>query len=138
MSLPDHLARHRLSDLFLDTLPYNAHTTASDALWAGLPVLTQIGETFAGRVAASLLTSIGLAELITATPEAYEGTAIELANNLDKMIAIKNKLANNRLATPLFDSKLFTKHIETAYAAMYERYHADLPPNDIYVPSNGL
>ena len=134
MSLPDHLARHRLADLFLDTLPYNAHTTASDALWAGLPVLTQIGETFAGRVAASLLTAIGLPELITSTPQAYEDLAIELATNPQKLVAIKHKLANNRLTTPLFDTQLFTRHIEAAYTAMYERYHANLPPDHIYVP----
>ena len=78
-SSADHLARHRLADLFLDTLPYNAHATASDALWAGLPVLTQIGETFAGRVAASLLTAVDLPELITRTPEQFENLAIELA-----------------------------------------------------------
>src|SRR5262249_20308746 len=126
MPPPDHLARHRLADLFLDTLPYNAHTTASDALWAGLPVLTRIGETFAGRVAASLLHAIGLTELITSTPQAYEALAIELATNPEKLAAIKRKLANNRLTTPLFDTKLFTKHIEAAYAAMYERYQAGL------------
>ena len=133
-SLPDHLARHRLADLFLDTLPYNAHTTASDALWAGLPVLTRIGETFAGRVAASLLNAIGLTELITSTPQAYEALAIELAANPEKLAAIKRKLATNRLTTPLFDTQLFTRHIEAAYTAMYERYQADLPPDHIYVP----
>ena len=133
MSLPDHLARHRLADLFLDTLPYNAHTTASDALWVGLPVLTRIGETFAGRVAASLLTAIGLPELITATPQAYEELAIELANNPEKLAAISQKLANNRLTTPLFDTKLFTQHIEAGYTAMYERYQAGLPPDHIYI-----
>ena len=133
-SLPDHLARHRLADLFLDTLPYNAHTTASDALWAGLPVLTRIGETFAGRVAASLLNAIGLTELITLTPQAYEALAIELAANPEKLATIKRKLATNRLTTPLFDTQLFTRHIEAAYTAMYERYQADLPPDHIYVP----
>ena len=132
--LADHLARHRLSDLFLDTLPYNAHTTASDALWAGLPVLTRIGETFSGRVAASLLNAIGLPELITTTPQAYETLAIELATNPEKLTAINHKLADNRLTTPLFDTQLFTKHIEAVYTAMYERYQADLPPDHIYVP----
>ena len=131
---PNHLARHRLADLFLDTLPYNAHTTASDALWAGLPVLTRIGETFAGRVAASLLTAINLPELITTTAQAYEMLAIELATNLEKLAAIKQRLAKNRLTTPLFDTALFTEHIEAAYTAMYERYQADLPPDHIYVP----
>ena len=104
--LPEHLARHKLADLFLDTLPYNAHTTASDALWAGLPVLTCIGETFAGRVAASLLNAIRLPELITTTPEAYEQMAIDLATHPEKLAAIKHKLAENRLTTPLFDTKL--------------------------------
>jgi predicted O-linked N-acetylglucosamine transferase (SPINDLY family) len=132
--LADHLARHRLGDLFLDTLPYNAHATASDALWAGLPVLTRIGETFVGRIAASLLTAIRLPELITSTPQEYEHLAIELATNDEKLAAIKHKLANNRLTTPLFDTQRFTKHIETAYTAMYERYQAGLPPDHMYVP----
>jgi protein O-GlcNAc transferase len=134
LPLDEHLARHCSADLFLDTLPYNAHTTASDALWAGLPVLTCLGETFAGRVAASLLNAIHLPELITTTPEAYETLAIELAANADRLAEIKHKLAKNRLTTPLFDTNLFTKHIEAAYAAMYERYHADLAPSHIYVP----
>jgi protein O-GlcNAc transferase len=132
--LPEHLARHKLADLFLDTLPVNAHTTASDALWAGLPVLTQIGETFAGRVAASLLNAIGLSELITSTPQDYEALAIELATNPEKLVAIKSKLATNRLTTPLFDTQTFTRHIEAAYTMMYERYQADLPPDHISVP----
>ena len=101
---PDHLARHRLADLFLDTRPYNAHTTASDALWSGLPVLTQIGEAFAGRVAASLLNAIGLKELITTTGHDYETLAIELATNSEKLAAVRAKLANNRLSKPLFDT----------------------------------
>jgi predicted O-linked N-acetylglucosamine transferase (SPINDLY family) len=134
MPSPDHLARYRLADLFLDTLPYNAHTTASDALWAGLPVVTRIGETFAGRVAASLLHAIGLTELITSTPQAYEALAIELATNAEKLTAIRRKLVSNRLTTPLFDTQLFTKHIEAAYAAMYERYQAGLPPDHIVIP----
>ncbi len=134
MPLREHLARHRLADLFLDTLPYNAHTTASDALWAGVPVLTRIGETFASKVAASLLTAIGLPELITTSPEAYEALAIELAADPEKLSSIKNKLAQNRLTTSLFDTERFTRHLEAAYTAMYERYQADLPPDHIYVP----
>jgi predicted O-linked N-acetylglucosamine transferase (SPINDLY family) len=134
-SLPDHLARHRLADLFLDTLPCNAHTTASDALWAGLPVLTRSGETFAGRVAASLLNAIGLTELITSTPQAYEALAIELATNPEKLAVIKRKLANNRFTTPLFDTQMYTRHIEAAYTMMYERYQADLPPDHIVIPT---
>jgi len=134
-SSADHLARHRLADLFLDTLPYNAHTTASDALWAGLPVVTLIGETFAGRVAASLLNAIGLPELITTTPEAYEHLAIDLATNPEKLANIKLKLSANRLVAPLFDTKLYTKHIEAAYVAVYERHQSRLAPDYIVVPS---
>jgi predicted O-linked N-acetylglucosamine transferase (SPINDLY family) len=130
----DHLARHQLADLFLDTLPYNAHTTASDALWAGLPVLTCLGETFAGRVAASLLNAIGLPELIATTPEAYEEMAIDLATHPEKIAIIRTKLADNRLTTPLFDTGRFTRHIEAAYTAMYERHQADLAPDHIVVP----
>jgi len=135
IALPDHLARHRLADLFLDTLPYNAHTTASDALWAGLPVLTQIGGTFPGRVAASLLQAVGLAELITSTREAYQELAIELAADPQKLAAIKNKLADNRRTGSLFDTKLFTRRIEAAYSAMYERYRAGLAPDHVHVGS---
>jgi len=133
MSLPDHLARLRLADLFLDTMPYNAHTTANDALWAGVPLLTKIGEAFAGRVAASLLNAVGLPELITSTPQAYEDLAIELAENPKKIAAIRRKLESNRLTTPLFNAQLFTRHLEAAYAAMYERYQAGLPPDHIHV-----
>jgi predicted O-linked N-acetylglucosamine transferase (SPINDLY family) len=129
--LSDHLARLRLADLFLDTLPFNAHTTASDALWAGLPVLTQIGSTFAGRVAASLLKAINLPELITHSPEEYEALAIELALNKEKLRRIQEKLARNRLTTPLFDTPLYTKHLEAAYEAMYQRYQVGLPPDHI-------
>jgi predicted O-linked N-acetylglucosamine transferase (SPINDLY family) len=130
-----YLARFRAADLFLDTLPYNAGATASDALWAGLPVLTCMGESFASRVAASLLNAIGLPELITQTPKDYEALAIELATNPRKLQSIKSKLAANRLTTPLFDTALFTKHIEAAYVQMYERYQADLPPDpfEVYV-----
>ena len=130
----DHLARQQLADLFLDTLPYNAHSTASDALWAGLPVLTCVGETFAGRVAASLLHAIQLPEMITTTPEAYEGLAIELAKHPEKLARIKRKLADNRLTTPLFDTKRFTQHIEAAYATMHERYQAGLASDHIVIP----
>ena len=129
----DHLARHRLADLFLDTLPFNAHTTTSDALWAGLPVLTQIGETFAGRVAASLLNAIGLPELITSTRQEYFELAIALATDPEKLAAIKHRLSQNRLAKPLFKTQLFTRHIEQSYEAMHERYQAGLTPENIYV-----
>jgi predicted O-linked N-acetylglucosamine transferase (SPINDLY family) len=133
MPLSDHLARHRQADLFLDTFPYNAHTTTSDALWAGLPVLTLLGSSFASRVAASLLNTIGLPELITNTQEEYEALAIELALNQNKLAEIKLKLANNRLTTPLFDTPLFTKNLETAYIKMMDRYQDDLQPDHISI-----
>ena len=129
----EHLARHQAADLFLDTLPYNAHTTASDALWVGLPILTCMGKSFASRVAASLLNAIELPELITTTQEQYEAKAIELATNPEKLKAIKYKLERNRFTTALFDTPRFTKHIEAAYKQMHELYQADLPPNNIYI-----
>jgi len=131
MPLAEHLARHRIADLFLDTFPCNAHTTASDALWAGLPLLTLAGETFAARVAASLLNAIQLPELITSTQEEYEALAIELATNPEKLTAIRQKLEKNRLTTPLFDTERFTHHLEEAYGVMYERYQEGLPPGHI-------
>ena len=133
MFLPEHLARHCQADLFLDTFPYNAHTTASDALWTGLPVLTLMGSSFASRVAASLLNAVGLSELITSTQEEYEALAIELATNPHKLADIKLKLAKNRLTTPLFDTPLFTKNLEAAYIKMMDRYQADLQPDHISI-----
>ncbi|MFZ4379315.1 MAG: tetratricopeptide repeat protein [Polynucleobacter sp.] len=129
----EHLARQSLADLFLDTFPYNAHTTSSDALWSGLPVLTLVGQSFASRVSASLLTAIGLPELITQTQEEYESLAIELATNSEKLFSIKNQLKSNLLIKPLFDAQLFTRHIEAAYAEAYQRYQDDLSPDNIYV-----
>lgn len=129
--MADHLARHRVAGLFLDTLPYNAHTTAIDALWAGLPLLTRVGEAFAGRVAASLLKSIGLSELITTTVGQYEDLAVELAENSQRLAQITRLLGANRLTTPLFDTRAFTRDLERAYRNVYERYQADLPPEHI-------
>jgi len=133
MPLSDHLARHRQADLFLDTLPYNAHTTTSDALWTGLPVLTLMGRSFAGRVAGSLLNAIDLPELITNTQVEYEALAIELAMSPNKLADIKSKLMANRLTAPLFDTPLFAKNIEAAYIKMMERYQADLQPEHISI-----
>jgi predicted O-linked N-acetylglucosamine transferase (SPINDLY family) len=133
LPLPEHLARHRKADLFLDTFPYNAHTTTSDALWAGLPVLTLMGGSFASRVAASLLNAVGLPELITSTQEEYEALAIELAMNTKKLADIKLKLANNYLTAPLFDTPLFTKNLEEAYLKMMEWYQADMMPDHIFI-----
>ena len=132
--LPEHQARVRMADLFLDTLPYNAGATASDMLWAGLPVLTRIGDTFVGRMAASLLNAAHLPELITETPEAYERAAIEFAKNPERYSAIKRKLAETRLTTPLFDTALYTKHIEAAYTKMHERRQSGSAPDHIFIP----
>ncbi len=118
--LPYHLARHRLADLFLDTLPYGAHTTASDALWAGLPIVTCLGETFAGRVSSSALRSVGLAELTTNTMAEYEAKALDLATHPEKLAAVKQKLAQNIPTAPLFDIARYTKNIEGAYVRMVE------------------
>ena len=124
MPSSEHLARHRMADLFLDTFPYNAHTTASDALWTGLPVLTLMGQSFASRVAASLLNAIGLPELITTTPQAYEALAIDLASNSEKLTSINARLNSNRLTSPLFDTPQFTKDLEQAYVKIYQDYQA--------------
>lgn len=128
-----HLARHAAADLFLDTLPCNAHTTASDALWAGLPVLTARGTTFPGRVAASLLTAIGLPEMIASDLRQYEARALELARNRPALEAVRRKLAANRATAPLFDTPRFVRNLETAYIRMYERHQAGLQPEHIEV-----
>jgi protein O-GlcNAc transferase len=133
----EHLARYRCADLFLDTLPYGAHTTASDALWAGLPVLTLAGESFAGRVGASLLNAIRLPELITTTAAAYESLAVRLAKDPSELAALKAKLADNRLTTALFDTMHFTRDIEAAYLAMMRRHRAGLPPDHIQISAQG-
>ena len=128
-----YLARYRVADLFLDTAPYNAGTTASDALWAGLPVITFLGNSFASRVGASILKSINLPELIAPNLQDYQKLAIELANNPKLLFNIKEKLMMNRLTTPLFNTTLFTTHIESAYFEAYERDQRSLPKDHIYV-----
>lgn len=133
MELAEHLARQRLADLFLDTFYCNAHTTASDALWAGLPLLTCLGGTFAGRVAASLLYAAGLPELVAHSHAEYETLALALATDPQQLSAIRDKLAQNRVICPLFDTPLFTRHIEDAYVQMQERARAGVPPGDIVV-----
>jgi protein O-GlcNAc transferase len=125
---PEYLARYRVADLFLDTLPYNAGATASDALRVGVPVLTCLGEAFAGRMAASLLTAIGMPELITRTQQQYEELAVALATDPQRLAAIKRKLEANRSTTLLFDTRRFAEHLETGYAKILERYHAGLAP----------
>ena len=126
-----YLARYRVADLFLDTFPYNAGTTASDALWAGLPVLTRMGESFASRVAASVLTALDLPELITSSQKEYEDLAIELATKPQLLQQIKHKLSQQRLTQPLFDSRSFTRNLEQAYRQMHERSLDGLPPDHI-------
>ena len=130
----EHLARHRLADLFIDTFNYNAHTTASDALWAGLPVVTKLGQGFAARVAGSLLSAIDMSELITETEQEYESLILDLATNPERLGAIKLKLAANRLSKPLFNTELFTKHLEDGYQRAYQQYFDGKKPEAIYVP----
>jgi predicted O-linked N-acetylglucosamine transferase (SPINDLY family) len=135
MPVADHLARHRAADLFLDTLPCNAHATASDALWSGLPVLTCLGETFSGRVAASLLRAIDLPELVTHSLDDYERKAIYLGNHPGELAQIRQKLADKRRSTPLFDTLRFTRHLESAYAEMARRARAGEQPRPLIVSS---
>ena len=129
----EHLNRIKQADLFIDTLPYNAHTTTSDALRMGLPVLTCIGHSFASRAAASLLNAVNLPELITTTEEEYESLAIELATDPEKLKIIKDKLVSNLPTAPLYNTSLFTRHLESAYSMMYDRYQRGLDPDHIYV-----
>ena len=135
MPLADHLARHRCADLFLDTWYYNAHTTTSDALWAGLPLVTKIGDTFAGRVAASLLTAMALPDLITDTPQAYESLAYELATAPAKLQSFRARLAKSKQTAPLFDTLRFTRHLEDAYEQILSRSRQGLEPDHIFVPA---
>jgi predicted O-linked N-acetylglucosamine transferase (SPINDLY family) len=133
----DHLARHRLADLFLDTYYCNAHTTASDALWVGVPVLTCSGATFAGRVAGSLLTAVGLPELITHSLDDYEALALKLARDPMLLAALRQKLARHRETYPLFNTERFARHIEAAYIEMWERCQRGEPPQSFAVaPQN--
>ncbi len=136
MALPEHLARHAAADLFLDTLPCNAHTTASDALWAGLPLLTQAGASFAARVAASLLTAVGLAELITGDAAQYETLAIALAREPARLAALRDRLARSSLErSPLFDTGRYTRNLERAYEAIHERCLSGQPPDHLILSS---
>ena len=126
--LADHLSRLRLADLVLDTLPCNAHTTASDALWCGVPLLTCAGSTFAGRVAASLLTAVGLPELVTHSLDEYEALAVKLAHDQARLAALKARLAQNRGTMPLFDTPRYAQGLEAAYRTMWERCQRGEPP----------
>lgn len=133
MNMDEHLARHRQADLFLDTFYYNAHTTASDALWAGLPLLTCIGNTFSGRVAASLLRAMDMQELITETHADYEALATQLAAQPGRLAEIRRRLAHNRGVAALFDTARFTRNIEAAYQEMHDRWQAGLPPESFAI-----
>ncbi len=134
VKLEYHLSRHRIADLFLDTLPCNAHTTASDALWAGLPVLTCSGRTFASRVAGSLLHAVGLPDLVTHTLDDYEALALKLATDANLLCEVKDRLARNRLTEPLFDTDRFRRHIEAAYMTMWEIHQRGENPQSFAVP----
>ena len=137
VSPPDHLARQRLADLFLDTLPYNAHTTASDALWVGLPVLTCRGRTFAARVAASILHAAGVPDLVTDNLADYEATALSLATDAARLGSMRDKLQRQRSTCPLFDTDRFRRHIEAAYATMYERWRRGEAPAGLSIAPDG-
>jgi protein O-GlcNAc transferase len=128
-----HLARMRLADLFLDTLPCNAHTTASDALWMGLPIVTCMGRSFAARVAGSMLHAIGLEELITVDLAQYEAVALDLARSPQRLAALRDKLAGNRATTPLFDTPRLCRNIESAYATMWEIHRKGEKPRSFSV-----
>jgi predicted O-linked N-acetylglucosamine transferase (SPINDLY family) len=133
LPLAEHLARHRLADLFLDTLPYNAHTTASDALWAGCPLVTMAGHTFPSRVAASLLRTVGLPELITTSLPEYEELALRLAQDADLLNTLRSRLQTNRKTSRLFDGTRAARAIESAYTTMWETYKAGEPPRSFAV-----
>ena len=124
----EHLARHRAADLFLDTWPCNAHTTASDALWAGVPVVTFAGETFASRVAASLVHAVGLGDLVCRDIEHYAHTVVELAYDPERLAHARQTLVPARDTSPLFDSRRFTQDIEALYLRMMQRHVDGLPP----------
>jgi predicted O-linked N-acetylglucosamine transferase (SPINDLY family) len=128
-----YLASYKLADLFLDTWPYNAGTTAVDALWAGLPVLTKKGKALVARMATEALRGIEVPELITKTPDEYKDFAIELAHNPDKLKLLKEKIQRNRLTTALFDAVANTRHIESAYLEMYGRYQESSEPQDFNI-----
>jgi len=133
LPLDKHLARHKTADLFLDTFPYNAHTTCSDSLRVGIPVLTLQGESFASRVSSSLLNAVGLNELITHSSKEYEDKAVDFFNNLQSLKNIKKKLEINIDTKPLFNTKLFTKHIEQAYLEMQNKYNENKKPENIEI-----
>ena len=133
LPLTEHIGRHQLADVFLDTLPYNAHTTASDALWSGLPLITCTGQTFASRVAASLLHAAGVPELVSHNLVDYQAMAMKLARDPELLAQLKGRLDRNRLSCPLFDTTRFTRHVEAAYNTMAEQLHQGAPPRSFSV-----
>jgi protein O-GlcNAc transferase len=133
--IEDHLARHRLAGLFLDTLPYNAHTTACDALWAGVPVVTCCGGAFAGRVAASLLHAVGLPDLVTHSLHDYETLARRLASEKSVLSEFRSALERNRFTAPLFDIDQVRRGLEVAYTQMWEIWQRGEKPQSFAVPS---
>jgi len=136
VSLAEHLARYRLADLFVDTWYCNAHTTASDALWAGLPLITRYGSSFAGRVASSLLGALGLTELITHSSSEYEALALRLAQDAGLLNEMRERLAKNCMTHPLFKTERFAGYIEAAYVRMYEIYHSGGAPESFAVAAS--
>ncbi len=134
---PAHLARVGLADLFLDTLVYGAHTTASDALWAGVPVVTRLGDAFASRVGASVVRAHGLPELVVEDLGAYRRLAVALANDPQRLAALRARTRANRATMPLFDTARGVRHLERAYLAMWRRHAAGLPPDAIDIPAEG-
>ncbi len=130
-AIEDHLARYRVADLFLDSLPYNAHATTSDALWAGCPVLTCLGKGFQSRVAGSLLSAIGLDELVTDHPDAYETAAVALGNQPERLNQLRQQLAQRQATAPLFDTERYARHLEAGFEAVWRRYRDGLPPAPI-------
>jgi predicted O-linked N-acetylglucosamine transferase (SPINDLY family) len=136
MAYPDHLARYRLADLFLDTLPFNGGATVSDALWAGLPALTCAGEAFAARMAGSLLRAVGLPELVTHSLADYESLAMQLEAEPGRLSQLRQTLISNRDTHPLFDTKRFAHNLEAAYVGMWERTQRGLAPSAFAVPGS--
>jgi predicted O-linked N-acetylglucosamine transferase (SPINDLY family) len=132
-SVPAHLARVQLADLFLDTLPYNAHTTASDALWMGVPLVTCVGDTFPSRVAGSLLRAVGMSELITDSLADYEALALALARDRARLRELRARLESSRATCALFDTPRFVRGLERAYRMMWDRYAGGLPPAPLVV-----
>jgi len=135
--LPEHLGRMRRADLALDCFPYTSHTTGSDALWAGVPLLALNGDTFASRVSGSLLRAVGLPELVTHSLDEYLALAVRLGRESSLLGAYRARLAQNRMTAPLFDSARFTRHLEAAYEAMWRRRSAGLPPEHLDIPAEG-